>query len=99
MSVQDILDKKDEEIKMVYQLIGHPAGFILDLFGEMLFIRSTYYEFEIGWEEVLDGLVLKNYKLFWDLQDAATFFVEKRHEMQLGIDFEAELMREGSLNV
>jgi hypothetical protein len=98
MSVQDILDKKNEEIALIYQIITHPAGYILDLFGEMLFIRSTMYEFEVGWESREDNLVINTYKLFWDALEAVTFFVEKRHEMQLGVDFETELMRERSNN-
>jgi|ERR1035437_1782718 hypothetical protein len=94
MSVQDILDKKEEEIKLINQIITHPAGFILDLFGEMLYIRSTMYEFEIGWEELEDNIVMNFTKLFDEALAASTFFVERRHKMQLGIDFESELIRE-----
>ncbi len=80
----------DDEIKLVYNVITHPAGFLLDLFGESLYIRSTKHEFEIGWETVLDGQVCNSHKLFWDALVAATFFVNKRYELKIGIDFEGK---------
>jgi hypothetical protein len=94
MSVQDILDKKADEIKLLYDVIMHPAGFIIDLFGNMLYIRSTNDDYEVGWETLEDGQVCDWHKSFQDPLEAVTFFVEKRHERQLGVDFEIELMKE-----
>ena len=84
---------KDQEIELVYQVITHPAGFILDLFGGMLCIRSYFVEvgteWEVTWEEILDGgKVVDSFRQFLDAKEAATFFVEKRYDMQLGIDME-----------
>ena len=93
MSVQDILDKKEEEIKLLYQVITHPAAFIIDLFGGMLYLRSTCDDYEVGCDAE------KGYewhRSFSDALEAVTFFVEKRHERELGIDFESELMKEKS---
>ena len=96
MSVQNILDKRNEEIKLVHQALTHPAGFILDLFGGMLYVRSTMFEYEVGWEEYNEAndSGKEFQKLFVDSLEAATFFVDKRHQNQLGVDFEAELMKE-----
>lgn len=77
-----------DEIELVYKTITHPAGFIIDLFGGLLYVRPTCAEFEVGWQLELDGQICDSYKLFWDAMEAAIFFVEKRHEMKIGIDFE-----------
>ena len=89
---------KEQEIELVYQVITHPAGYILDLFGNMLYIRSYFTEihteYEVVWEEILDGgTVVDSFKQFLDAREAAIFFVEKRCDMQLGIDIEHSLMK------
>jgi hypothetical protein len=92
------MTEKEQEIELVYQVITHPAGYILDLFGNMLYIRSyfvaTGMEYEVVWEEIMDGAtVVDSFKQFLDAREAATFFVEKRYDMQLGIDIEHSLMK------
>lgn len=92
------MSKKEKEITLIYQVITHPAGYILDLFGNMLYIRSYFTEFgtewEVVWEEVIEGgTVVDSFRQFRDAMEAATFFVEKRFSMQLGIDIEASLMK------
>ena len=92
------MTSKQQEIELVYQVITHPAGYILDLFGNMLYIRSYFTEvgteYEVVWEEILDGgTVVDSFKQFLDAKEAATFFVEKRCDMQLGIDIEHSLMK------
>ena len=92
------MTSKEQEIELVYQVITHPAGYILDLFGNMLYIRSYFTEvgteYEVVWEEILDGgTVVDSFKQFLDAKEAATFFVEKRCDMQLGIDIEHSLMK------
>jgi hypothetical protein len=89
---------KEQEIELVYQVITHPAGYILDLFGNMLYIRSYFVEtgteWEVTWEDIQEGsVVVDSFKQFLDAREAATFFVEKRYEMQLGIDIESSLMK------
>lgn len=88
----------EQEIELVYQVITHPAGYLLDLFGNMLYIRSyfvgTYQEYEISWEEIVDGgTVMNSFKQFLDAREASTYFVNKRHEMQLGMDIEHSLAK------
>ena len=94
MTIQDILDNKEREIQIVLQVINHPAGFDLDLFGHMLNIGSTNSNWEVTWEELLDDQIVETYKEFFSVEEAARFFVEKRHDLQLGIDFEEALMKE-----
>lgn len=93
-SIQDILNNKDEEIKMLLAVIDHPAGFLIDMFGGLLYIRSTYYEWEVGWKIYLESQEVDSHRLFTTSLEAVIFFVEKRHELQCGIDFEEVLMRE-----
>lgn len=76
---------RDEEIDLLKKLISHPAGFDLGLFT-LITIRSHCDGFEVAWYE--------EYKDFTDLQEAVEFFVDKRQELQLGLDIEAELMKE-----
>ncbi len=96
MSVQDILDTKEDEIKLIHQIITHRAGFIIDLFGGMITIRSHSDGFEVAWQTFDDSLVYDWHRDYahHDSLEAVTFFVEKRHALQCGIDFEGELMKE-----
>jgi len=89
---------REEEIEFVKKIISHPAGFNLGLFAELT-IRSHSDGFEVAWDGAADGTDEYNkdyYKDFTDLHKAAEFFVDKRREMQLGLDIEAELMKEKS---
>lgn len=84
----------EEEIALVIAVLKHPAGFDLDLFGGMLFVRSTDQNtFEVEWDqdwEEFDEVPGKRYESFSTAEEAAKFFVEKRHKFRMGIDFEWE---------
>lgn len=92
-----------QEVALVKAVIEHPACFDLNMFGDMLTIRTTGGPFnneetiEVEWNfEAEVGT-----KSFSREQsaEAATLFVTKRHELRLGIDFEAKDANiEGSLN-
>lgn len=90
---------REEEIDLIKRLISHPAGFDLGLFV-MLKIRSHSDGYEVAWEKAADPQSLEDeynkdyYKDFTDLQEAVEFFVDKRRELQLGLDIEAELMKD-----
>jgi len=84
----------EEEVAMLITFLSHPAGFDVGMFGRMLHIRGIdehcpSQRWEVKWEE-LSGM---SYKEFDDLPSAAIFFVELRHTMQLGLDFEKELLK------
>jgi hypothetical protein len=92
------MTETEQEIELIYQAITHPAGYLLSLFGNMLYIRSYFVgatqEYEVVWEKVIEGgVVMDSYKQFLDAKEATIFFVEKRQEMQLGIDIESSLMK------
>lgn len=83
-----------DEVDFVVQVITHPAGFDLDLFA-MLCCRPTdqgvycvtynptgEYNDPDKWEEC-----------FEDPVEAARYFVAKRNEMKLGIDYEINMLR------
>ena len=88
----------EEEIQHLFAFLSHPGGFDVDM-GGILCIRPvdegcppTYWE--VDWEEEEEGVRLNFSKEFPNLAEAAQFFVEKRHYMCNGADFEAILMKE-----
>jgi hypothetical protein len=91
---------KEKEIDLIITVIGHPAGFDVDLFGGMICIRSHCDGYEVAWEEaqavggIFGKRLKKLYKDFTDLKEAAAFFVDKRYELELGLDIEAELFKQ-----
>lgn len=78
---------KNEEIAMIYNVINHPAGYVLDLLEDLLQIRPIYTSsglgWEVSWKEVIDDCAVDAFKKFSDPLEAATFYVEKRHEIQV----------------
>ncbi len=87
---------REEEIALVVAVLEAPAGYDLDLFGGMLQIRSAGAPFgseesiEVEWEETEEKLIVRSFPK-GEVLAAATFFVEKRHERRLGLDFEREV--------
>lgn len=74
-----------EEVDFVIQVITHPAGYDLDLFGyfcirptdQKVWCVSYDHPGEYCWE-----------KCFNTAEEAASYFVKIRHDEQIGIDFE-----------
>ena len=85
---------KDEEVELIIKVLGHPACFAVDLFT-LLYIRSHSYGYEVSWEE--DGVPISDnkckHKDFTNLKEAAQFFIDKRYELEMGIDFEVAGMK------
>lgn len=81
----------EEEIQHLITFLSHPAGFDVDMGGQLQIrpIYETIEHWEVDWEEDLDGLAVRNQRIFFTLEEAAIFFVEKRHYMCLGLDFNA----------
>lgn len=90
---------RDEEIELIKKVIGHPAGFNLGLFVALK-IRSHSDGYEVAWGKAADPKTLEDeynkdyYRDFTNLQEAVEFFVDKRYELELGLDIEAKLMKE-----
>ena len=86
------------EIALIIAVLKHSAGFDLDLFGGMLSVRSTDQStFEVDWDqdwEEFDETPGKRYESFSTAEEAARYFVEKRHKYRLGVDFEQEDFKE-----
>lgn len=78
--------KLQEEIEFVTQIIIHPAGYDLGLFGG-LYIRSTDQN---TWEVTCMAEPYDQYKSFNSAKKAAEYFVETRLKLQLGADFEGK---------
>ena len=88
-----MITPKDQEIQMLVALLSHPAGFDIDM-GGTLCIRpidecSPPESWEVDWE-TRTSFPGMEYKEFSNLQEAVQFFVDKRHELEMGLDFEAE---------
>jgi hypothetical protein len=87
---------KAEEIALVKAVIAAPIGYDLDLFGGMLVIRSAggpmsdEETIEVEWEVMEGTKPNKGTASFasTELEQAAIFFVEKRRELRIGLDFE-----------
>jgi hypothetical protein len=87
----------EDEIEHLITFISHPAGFSVDM-ESMLVIRPVYHtvhHWEVDWQideadESGQLITMRFQKIFNDIKEAATFFVEKRHYMCLGIDFNEE---------
>ena len=85
---------KDEEVDFIIKIIEHPARFDIGLFG-ILGIRSHSDGYEVSWEE--NGITIEStncaYKDFSSVKEAAIFFVNKRYEYEVGLDFEVAGMK------
>jgi hypothetical protein len=84
----------EDEIKHLIAFLSHPAGFDVDMAGQLCIrpIYETTSHWEVDWEVDEDDengirMTLQFHKVFDSLEDAATFFVEKRHYLCLGLDF------------
>jgi hypothetical protein len=79
----------EEEVKQIITLLSYPAGYSLSLNGEVTLtpIFGTIEHWEVFWKEVEDGVVLDYQKIFFTLDEAALYFVEKRRYLCLGVDF------------
>lgn len=94
------------EKELIVALLKHPAGYSADLFS-MLEIRSATSDGLMQGDIVYcvgnscDDIVPKAERweeVFDTPEEAAEFFIEKRHELELGLDIEAELMSELDLD-
>jgi hypothetical protein len=93
----------EEEIQSLVIFLSHPAGFNVD-WGGLLTIRPISEDsppslWAVDWEETIDDTIFTNEKSFSSLQEAATFFVEKRHYLLFGLDFEKIMMGENHSEV
>ena len=89
---------EEAEIDLVATLLEHPAGFDLDLFGGLLVIRSagspmtSPKTIQVEWETNEGDTSQHTYVRSFPreaLREAATFFIKKRHKLQLGLDYES----------
>jgi len=86
----------EEEIRIIVALIKHPAGYGVDLFGGLMCIRPTDQNtFVVEWDIRLlndsrDEESKIDYLSFSTVEEAARYFVEKRYQYRLGVDFETE---------
>ncbi len=84
---------KEEEIELIKKVLSHPAGISLDIFG-LISIRSHSDGYEVAWGKHYEmDTNTGPYKDFIDLHEAVEFFVNKRYELELGLDIELELMK------
>lgn len=87
----------EQEITHFILFLSHPAGFSVDMNNQLIIrpIYQTIHHWEVDWQiDELDEsgqmITLRFQKIFGDLKEAVTFFVEKRHYLCLGLDFNEE---------
>lgn len=78
---------RDQEIKLIYNLLRHPAGFDIDIAGLLWVRQYEWPQWAVEWEHPSDNSKIE-LEEFNSALEAATFFVDKRHERELGLDFE-----------
>lgn len=85
----DILMTIEDEAKHLIQFLSHPAGFIVDVGGELCIfpIYEMREYWEVTWKVVEDGISIDFNRQFVTLEEAVNFFVEKRRYLCLGSDF------------
>jgi hypothetical protein len=85
---------RQQEIDLIKQVIRHPSGMHVSMF-DMLWIRWTdQASIEVEWEDVLGRVVVRSFLLDNELDQAVEFFVDKRRELGLGIDIEADFFNQ-----
>lgn len=92
----------EEEIQHLMIFLSHPGGFDVGM-GGILFIRPVDEgcpptNWAVDWEEHIEGVRYDYEKCFSSLAEAVKFFVEKRHYMCDGLDFD-KMAREESFDV
>lgn len=87
---------KEKEIELVYQIIIHPAAFDLDIAGILCVRRYEHPQWAVEWESYYnphsEPKSETEVREFDDPKEAAKFFVEKRHELEIGLDFDQKAM-------
>ena len=78
---------KEEEIQLVHNLLLHPAGFDIDIDGVLWVRRYEHPKWAVEWSPPSDTSKVEVQE-FDNALDAAIFFVNMRHERQMGLDFE-----------
>lgn len=89
----------EEEIDFVLQIITHPVGYDLHLFGTMCVRPTDQDVWCVSWEEnmsIEDGKFKANEveQCFPTAREAAEFFVRKRIADEIGLDFENVLLNQ-----
>jgi hypothetical protein len=77
---------REEEIQLVHNLLLHPAGFDIDIAGLLWVRQYEWPRWAVEWE--ISGTTKVEVKEFDDALEAATYFVNRRHEMKLGLDYD-----------
>ena len=82
----------EEEIEMIFTMLSHSGGFDLDMAG-LICIRPVDEccppeHWEVDWEIQEETTIIKFHKVFQSLREAVVFFVEKRHLLCIGLDFD-----------
>jgi hypothetical protein len=82
---------KQKEIELIAQVLTHPSGYDIDNGGVIWVRRYEYPKWCVEWERwVEDEQSFANNEIevreFNDPLSAATFFVNKRYELGIGLD-------------
>lgn len=78
---------REEEVQLVHNLLEHPAGFDVDIAGILWVRRYEHPKWAVEWET--SGKAADIHVEEFDTSlEAAVYFVNKRHEMKLGLDYD-----------
>jgi hypothetical protein len=83
---EDFTMTREEEVQLIHTLLLHPAGFDIDIAGILWARRYEHPKWAVEWE--VSGSTEIEVVEFDNVLEAATYFVNKRHEMKLGLDYD-----------
>lgn len=82
----------ENEIENLITFLSCDAGFGVDFAGCIhiypICESLPPCHWSVSWKEIIDNVEIDSYRDFASLKEAAIFFVEKRHYLCLGLDFE-----------
>lgn len=80
-----------DEVIGVFNIINHPCGYDIGWGGVLTIRRYEAPKWAVEWDVWVSDTERKlEVKELDNPMDAASFFVMKRHELKLGLDYETE---------
>lgn len=86
----------DDEVNQVVKFLSNSVGYTISMNGDLTItpVYKTLDRWEVFWKEQEGSITFDYQKVFFTLEEAAQFFVEKRRYLCLGVDFNS-LYEEG----
>jgi hypothetical protein len=84
----------EHEIDELIVFLSHPAGFEISIQDQLSIVPLLNGDWEVRWFEDEGHATIDLIKVFTELNEAVKFFVERRHYLTVGQDFD-QLKQQG----